>query len=354
MLEPEAVLTSYDIGEVNEIGVAGGTAGKCWSVATTTGRYFLRCRGLRTSSRQAVEFDHGFRRHLLARGVPTAAPLATRSGETWVLTDGGAFELYHFVEGRALSGSREEVVETARALAHFHQAAAEYPARGSFNPIPAQFAIAAPEVGGSERMDDPELMAAAFERLARGEPGLDYAVEQARRLAQEYGGSVYGGLPRWLIHGDYHPGNLLYSDSGKMVGIFDLDWACEHTRSRDLADGVYYIATRRAEFDGASIESMTEAVQPDMGEALVFLRTYSEIAPLEPEEVSAIPLALRARWLAERLEGSAKVAPERRVWFITRDLEIPLEWLDAHGEELIRSVLSGNGRGGEGALGPAP
>ena len=99
MLEPEAVLTSYDIGEVNEVDVAGGTAGKCWSVATTTGRYFLRCRGLRTSSRQAVEFDHGFRRHLLAGGVPTAAPIATRSGETWVLTDGGAFELYHFVRG---------------------------------------------------------------------------------------------------------------------------------------------------------------------------------------------------------------------------------------------------------------
>jgi Ser/Thr protein kinase RdoA (MazF antagonist) len=341
MLEPHAVLTGYDIGEVQDVDVAGGTAGKCWTVTSTTGRYFLRCRGPRTSSRQAVEFDHGFRRHLLARGVPTAAPIATGSGETWVLTDGRAFELYRFVEGRSFSGSREELVETARALAHFHQAAAEYPARGSFNPIPAQFAIAAPEVGGSERMDDPELMAAAFERLARDEPALDYAVEQARRLSREYSGSLYGALPRWLIHGDYHPGNLLYSDSGKLAGIFDLDWACEHTRSRDLADGVYYLAGRRDEFDGSSIESMTEGVQPDMDDALLFVRTYSEIAPLAPEEVRAIPLALRARWLAERLEGSAKVAPERRVWFITRDLERPLEWLDAHEEELVRSLLYG-------------
>ena len=341
MVEPREILASYDIGEVQEVHVAGGTAGKCWRVTSTTGRYFLRCRGPRTSSRQAVEFDHGFRRHLLARGVPTAAPIVTGSSETWVLTDGRAFELYRFVDGRSFGGSRAELVETARALAHFHQAAAEYPARGSFNPVPAQFAIAAPEVGGSERMDDPELMAAAFERLARDEPALDYAVEQARRLTREYGGSVYGALPRWLIHGDYHPGNLLYSDSGKLAGIFDLDWACEHTRSRDLADGVYYLAGRRDEFDGSSIESMTEAVQPDMDDALLFLRTYSEIAPLEPEEVRAIPLALRARWLAERLEGSAKVTPERRVWFITRDLERPLEWLDAHEEELVRSLLYG-------------
>ena len=226
MAEPREILASYDIGEVHGIEVAGGTAGKCWRVASTTGRYFLRCRGARTSSRQAVEFDHGFRRHLRARGVPTAAPIATRSGETWVLADGRAFELYHLVDGRSFSGSREELVETARALAHFHQAAAEYPARGGFNPIPAQFAVAAPEIGGSERMDDPELMAAAFERLACDDPALGYAVEQARRLAREYGGSVYDALPRWLIHGDYHPGNLLYSDSGELAGIFDFDWAC--------------------------------------------------------------------------------------------------------------------------------
>jgi Ser/Thr protein kinase RdoA (MazF antagonist) len=339
MVEARDVLAHYEIGEIHEVQVAGGTAGKCWRVSSGTGRYFLRCRGARTSSRQAVEFDHGFRRHLLGRGVPTAAPIATRSDETWVLSDGRAFELYPFVDGRAFAGSRAELIETARALAHFHQAAADYPARGSYNPIPRQFAIAAPDVEGSERMDDPEVMAAAFARLARDEPALGCAVEQARRLCCTYGASVYCKLPRWLIHGDYHPGNLLYSESGKMAGIFDLDWACEHTRSRDLADGVYYFAGRREEFDNSRIESMTEAVEPDMDNAMLFLRAYGEAARLEPEEVRAIPLALRARWLAERLEGSAKVEPEQRVWFITRDLERPLEWLDAHGEELVRSLL---------------
>jgi len=264
--------------------------------------------------------------------VPTAAPIATRSGETWVLTDGRAFELYRFVDGRSFSGSREEVVETARALARFHQAAAEYPARGSFNPVTAQFAIAAPEIGGSERMDDPEVMAAAFEGLARDEPALGYAVEQARRLTREYGGSVYGALPRWLIHGDYHPGNLLYADSGKLAGVFDLDWACEHTRSRDLADGVYYIAARRDEFDGSSIESMTEAVEPDMDDAVLFLRTYSGLAPLEPEEVRAIPLALRARWLAERLGVSPLSGAEATESVVRKRLaESRLVHLATHG-----------------------
>lgn len=334
-------LAEYEIGAVHEIGSAGGTAGKCWRVSAASGHYFLRCRGPRTSSRQAMEFDHDLRRHLLAGGVPTAAPIAARSGETWVLMAGRAFELYPFVEGRSFGGGRDELAETARALARFHAVAADYPARGSYCPVPTQFAVAIPGIGGSARIDDPEVMAAAFEHLARDEPAFDYAIGQATLLTETYGASLYRALPAWLIHGDFHPGNLLYSNPGKVAGIFDLDWACEHTRSRDLADAVYYFARPHAEaFDGSRIESMTEAAEPDFESATLFLRAYGELAPLEPEEVRAIPLALRARWLAERLEGSAKVPPEKRVWFITRELERPLEWLEAHGDELVRAVLS--------------
>ncbi|MCJ7796596.1 MAG: phosphotransferase, partial [Thermoleophilia bacterium] len=241
------ILASYEIGEVYEIHVAGGTAGKCWRVNASTACYFLRCRGTRTSSREAMQFDHGLRRHLLAEGIPTAAPIAAASGDTWVLADGRAFDLYPFVEGHSFGRSRTELIDAAQVLARLHRVAADYSARGSYNPIPTQFANAAPEVSGSERMDDPEVMLAAFEHLARHDPALACAVEHARRLSQAYDASVYRALPRWLIHGDYHPGNLLYSSSGRVAGVFDFDWACEHTRSRDLADGVYYFAGQRAD-----------------------------------------------------------------------------------------------------------
>jgi len=341
MNEVQDALANYDIGEVREVQVAGGTAGKCWHVIAATGNYFLRCRGTRTSSREAMQFDHGLRKHLVAGGVPTAEPIAATSGETWALWDGRAFELYRFVAGRAFGETQAELADTARALARFHLVAASYPARGSYSPILAQFANAAPGVGGSERMDDPEVMLAAYDHLAGQYPGLEGAVEQARRLASAYEAGVYDALPRWLIHGDYHPGNLLYSDSGEVAGIFDLDWACEHTRSRDLADGIYYFGGRRAApFDNASIWSMTDAVEPVFGTATVFVDAYSELAPLSASEVRAIPLALRARWLAERLEGSAKVSPQQRTWFIMRDLERPLEWLDRQGEELIRRLTA--------------
>lgn len=339
-LDLSEVLAAYAVGEVRAVASAGGTAGKCWRVVAATGEYFLRHRGARTSSREALEFDHALRRHLVARGVPTAEPRKTTSGETWVYAGSRAFELYPFVKGRPFAGRPAELIATAKALAHFHQVTAGFPARGSYHPIPTQFALAAPEVGGSARMDDPELVLAAFEGLARRDPAMGSAAELARRLVRDYPASMYDALPRWLIHGDYHPGNLLYSPSGRVAGIFDLDWACEHTRSHDLADGVYFFCSQRPDrLDGGSIESLSEAAEPDFERAVCFLRTYAEALPLTPAEVRAIPLALRARWLAARLEGSAKVPPERQTWFITRGLEIPLRWVDARSEDLVRAVL---------------
>ncbi len=340
MADPADVLASYTIGEIREVHVAGGTAGKCWRVAAASGDYFLRCRGTRTGSPEAIRFDHALRSHLLAGGVPTAEPLLTASGETWVVADGRAFELYPLVAGRPFRLTQTELLDTARALARFHLVAARFPGRGTYNPIPTQFANAVPGLRGSDRMDDPVTMLAACEQLAREEPALAGVVERARRLAQTYDDGVYRALPRWLIHGDYHPGNLLYTDEGVVAGIFDFDWACEHTRSRDLADGVYYFAARRpARFDDASIWSMTEAVDPDLETAAWFISGYREVAPIEPEELRAIPLAWRARFLAERLEGSAKVPAEQKAHFITRDFEEPLQWLDHHGEELVRCLL---------------
>ena len=336
MERAQEVLAQYDIGEVEALAPAGGTAGKCWRATTRAAAYFLRRRGPRTSSEAALAFDHGLRRHLLAQGVPTAAPLATTSGETWVRTEEGVFELYPFVPGRAYGDTPQELEATARALARFHGAARSYPRRGSYTPVPKQFALAAPEVGGTARIDDPGLVRNAFRRIAQGEPAMAYALRAAEALAEEDGPETYAALPQELTHGDYHPGNLRYDEAGEVAGIFDLDWACEHTRARDLADAlIFFAGDRAAPLDGGRIESLTAGVATDLDKARRFLHAYTAAAPLTRAEAQAIPLAMRARWLAMRLEGSAKVAPECRVWFITRELELPLDWIAAHGGEVV-------------------
>ena len=71
--ELTAVLSQYEIGSIRSLQSAGGTAGKTWKVETETGAFFLRLRGVRTSSEARLAFDHGLRDHLVAQSMADSA-----------------------------------------------------------------------------------------------------------------------------------------------------------------------------------------------------------------------------------------------------------------------------------------
>ena len=51
-------------------------------------------------------------------------------------------------------------------------------------------------------------------------------------------------MPFLPIHGDYHQGNLKYEE-GRVVGVFDFDWAKIDFRSFDIALAVIYFSANR-------------------------------------------------------------------------------------------------------------
>ena len=96
------VLSHYDIGALRAAERRGGTAGAGnWRIETDRGAWLLRTRGARTSTPDAIAFDHALRRHLVSRGVPTAAPAARRDGQTFTRLDDRVFEVYPFIAGRS-------------------------------------------------------------------------------------------------------------------------------------------------------------------------------------------------------------------------------------------------------------
>jgi Ser/Thr protein kinase RdoA (MazF antagonist) len=342
--ELTAVLSQYEIGSIRSLQSAGGTAGKTWKVETETGAFFLRLRGVRTSSEARLAFDHGLRDHLVAHGVPTAAAVATRGEERWRRQPEGVYELYPFVEGRAFEpDSVEEVAQAGEALARYHQVAAEYAPAVEQERI-AQYTTLGFSQATSNRMDDPVLMGenlAATARLAStdGERALvQRCSNRVQQMGDTYAGSAYDRLTGWVIHGDYTPANVLFSAAGRIVGIFDLDWALPGARCRDVADGLYFFGTRPRRLDGASIWSLTQAADFDLDRCRMFLEAYTGVAPLDRAEWEAIPAAFAGRWLSIRLEGMAKVDTADRFRFFARGIEKPLIWLDAHFQELRASV----------------
>lgn len=345
-IDPSAVLSAYDLGTVSRTAGAGGTAGRTWKVSTSSGDYFLRLRGGRTSSEARLEFDHGLRTYLVDRGIPTAAVLPTKSGARWLRCEEGVYELYPFVVGRSFAPQRRtELASAAKALAQFHRTAADYhPPSLQREPI-AQYTTLRFSQAVSDRMDDPELQKEnllAVGKLATtaAEQALtDRCIARVEQMRRTYGSAVYARLSGWVIHGDYTPANLLFSEEGDVVGIFDLDWALPGARCRDVADGLFFFATQPRQIDSADIWSLTEAAEFDPDRCRIFLQAYQQITPLTAAEIDAIPQAFAGRWISIRLEGMAKVDADERFRFFARDIEKPLCWLDVHWEQLKQQIF---------------
>ena len=344
------LLSEYDLGPVEGIEAAGGTAGRTWRVTTPRGAYLLRLRGARTSSEAHLAFDHGLRAHLVAGGIPTVEAASTRRGARWLRRQGRAYELYPFVAGRPFDPhSRADLEGAARALAAFHRAARGYAPPPSWTQTVAQYTSLGFSERVSDRMDDPRLQLAnliGVRGLARTEEEarlVERCIARVRALHETYGDEVYRRLAGYIIHGDYTPANVLYRREGEIAGVFDFDWAMRGPRCLDVAYGLCFFAAEPRRIDGADIWSLTEAGRWTVARCAAFVRAYHDAWPLAAAEIEALPHAFCSLWLSKRLEGMAKVDPGQRFRFFARDIERPLLWMDAHWEALRRAAFAPGG-----------
>jgi homoserine kinase type II len=319
--EIQAVLAHYEAGSVvppPEPG--GGTANSNLKVSTTCGTYFLKRRNPKYAQESFVAFDHALMEHMAAYRVGTPLAVLTREGRCWLRLGENVYELFPYQHGGPHDRhSVAQIASAGRALANYHRAAR------SFSPPP-----------GKEwpRYDDPRLIRAGIEAIITdlerqlSVDDMGYLMNEIALLERELPDDRYDTLPKLVVHGDYHPGNIKFTNDD-VSGIFDLDWATLQPRLRDLADGLFLFAgERESDIDDANIYSLTQTWQPSLERARAFMACYLESETLGEEESDALPLFIRARWLCCRVAGMAKVAPERRIEYLVCGLLSPLRALD--------------------------
>jgi len=335
--ELRGVLSHYAIGSLiapPESG--GGTANANMTLRTASGRWFLKRRNPKYAQRNFVAFDHRLMEHLAPFGVGTPLAVRTRQGERWLELGGAVYELFPYQPGGPHDRhSLTQLASAGRRLAAFHQAVE------SFRPPP-----------GKEwpRYQNPRLIREGIsaieadlrKRLSSGD--FDYLMTQVARLEREFPDARYHALPKLVVHGDYHPGNLKFLND-EVSGIFDLDWATVQPRVLDLADGIFLFAGERArDIDASDIVSLTQTWMPSIERARVFMEAYlaeggalrrqhatrstQHALLLEPEERNVLALLVRARWIYCRVAGMLKVPEERRIDYCVDGLLEPLRALD--------------------------
>lgn len=236
------VLSHYDVGVVHRVKPlsAGNRRAPKVIVRADKGTFLLKRRPRGREDMARVVFAHAVQRHLATRSFPVTNllavthPSASGSGaehKTILTIDNHIYELFKFVTGSRYDVSLEGTFEAGRQLALLHKALRDF--SPEYKPLVESFHDS-PTVRRHLRMirRDPRTGPAHFTEAISESLVIRYDKSSGRvnRL----------GFNRWkrqVVHGDWHPGNLLFVDR-KIVGVVDFDSIRIAPPVTDLANGM--------------------------------------------------------------------------------------------------------------------
>ena len=325
------VLSHYDTGVISDIRTirrGSGDAPKAL-LRTARGTLLLKRRGASRADPRRVAFSHQLQLHLASRGFPLPRLLGARDDNNSMLEHRGhLYELFEYVAGDAYSGAENETRAAGRALAILHRLTADFrpadpPASRGFHANPATVA----HLGRiAERGPSDEARAAETLR------GL---YESAARRVAELG---YDHWPRQVVHGDWHPGNVVFR-AGEVSAALDYDAAHVDARSADVASGALQFSLRRG---GDNLDEWP--TEPEERRLSWFLAGYDSVegCRLSESELRAAPRLMIESLIAETAGPIAETGSFGRhegAPFL-RMIERKTAWLSEHADRVRASLES--------------
>jgi homoserine kinase type II len=229
--ELAVVCSRYDVGVIESVREFRRGSGKAPKVVLKTdrGRFLLKRRTVGRDTAGRVAFTHAIQIHLAQRRFPLPRLINTRVDHNSMLILGEQiYELFEFIAGDNYDGSLDATADAGRALAFFHRLLGNFqphaysPPSGSYHNARVDEHLAS--IG--QRLSDPQTQA-SLRRLRAAYQGAAQRVEAL-------------GFPAWplqIIHGDWHPGNMLFKGS-RVAAVIDYDTARRAPRIIDIANGV--------------------------------------------------------------------------------------------------------------------
>jgi len=335
---PEAIeaLARWEVGVVTAMAPlpGGSSSSPKWIVQSNRGNLVLKCRAASASDPERIAFAQAFMQAVAARGVPVAMPIASRAGRGHERVAERAWELFPFIDGERWSRRPGQARSAGEALGHMHAAGLDLVWHGHVQAASShgnlQVLEALRRVPRAVQRVEPEVDMVA---LANACETLAEAYTEASATVEEVG---YAQFDSQVVHGDFHPGNVIYAGD-RVAAVIDFDAARLEPAVVDFANGlmqfacfrgtVTRVATWPAELDPLRLAAFTHAYARHGDRALV--EQVDMVPPLMIEgcvSEASLPIARRGRF------GPAKASEvlhlvARRVNWLRRNAVQVREWL---------------------------
>lgn len=250
--ELRRVISAFPLSSVDRIQEfpAGSWRAPKAQLTSSEGAFLLKRRQVGRQTIERTTFSHLLQFHLFQNGVPVARLVGTREQNASMLVhDDRVYELFEWVSGRRIIKVPIEVREAARTLGRLHRYAGGFDRTLSID-VPG---IIEPKL--PESIFRQVLVAVRRRETDVDESRLVADLDAIRRHLQDSREQTFDRGWRRLrhqpIHGDWHPGNLLFApmrpslEGGSVVrAVVDFDAVRIEPRIVDVANGLLHFAMR--------------------------------------------------------------------------------------------------------------
>ena len=286
-------LSHYDLGAIESVQPfdRGSHLAAKVVIVSRMGKFLFKRRANGRDDPPKVALSHQIQLALAERDFPLPRLIGTRDENNSMLAlKTRIYEMFEFVSGEPHDGSAEGACDAGVKLGLYHKLLEGFrtdyhPPHGSYHNAKAVLGALAKAASPppNDARDEQKQIAMLFQTLQ-----ADYtsSIQGANKLG-------VGAWAEQIVHGDWHPGNLLFRDRG-VAAVIDHDGARMEPRVTDLANGAMQFSIVR-----------DQTAQPgargrlSRGRFKSFMRGYDSVNVISVAEVKAVPYLMCEAMIAE-------------------------------------------------------
>ncbi len=327
-------LSHYDLGIIQSIvdfPRGSKRAPKC-VIESERGKFLFKRRIRGREDLAKVAFTHQIQLSLAGQNFPLPHLRGTRGDNNSMLViDNNIYEMFEFIAGGGYDGSLEATQNSGRILGLYHKLLATF--RGEYKPPTGSYhsGNAIQQAIRNTVRSLPMETRPSGEVLTQTVKSLEEEYQFCAKTANEL------GLPKWgvqIVHGDWHPGNMLFRDH-HVVAVIDYDAARLQQRIIDLANGALQFS-----IIGGSEDPNKWPDYVDETRFKRFLRGYDSVNVVTVAEFKAVPYLMCEAMIAEAVLPIAATGSFGRIegFPFLQMIDRKVKWVLGHLNDLARAL----------------